>query len=213
MKDCKDLSDYHCPVCVEEDSNWVDLVENEEAYAYCMDGCPRGGKYDMARDVGLAWLHCCDYFFFEKDAISLVEITQIRDAKITQRCLYRDVLDVIQAPAERDFVEFLLFKHSIAAENVLKMYGSIIIINKFAQKCQAMHQALSDRGGKFNYQLVIYNKEKNNAINFEGFDNIKKAIEKKLCDKLKSNRNFGSVKIFPRQKIVEEINKNANYNP
>ena len=170
MKGGKPLADYKRQAFISEDEPL------EGCYAYCLDGHPdtRGGDYDMAKAVGLPSCHCCDCFILEKDAVSLIEITEISEDKRSIKWGLDDYL----APALR---EKFFRKKFLPMECMLKMYGSIAVLSRFAFKC-------SDKQGgrlvgKYKFWLVIHGAGIKDA---KGLDLVRRDITIALREKLGS---------------------------
>lgn len=136
------LADYYGEIYVTQNEKLGD-----GCHAYCMDGgitgrSDKGG--DLACDVGLPSCHCCDYFVIEKCAVSLLEMTEIGITKKNMKNRYPYIPE-----DKRD--EF--FHEFVAKENILKMYGSMLVLCWLAHVCAAMPDNLQQR--KYNFILVI----------------------------------------------------------
>ena len=217
----KSLYDYCRQVCI---SDKIPLSEKENIFAYCMDGCPdiRGenNEYDMACYVGLPSCHCCDYFFFEEDAISLVELTEIRITKKNMKSRYGKILGSKISDELSEEIISKLFQKLIADKNLLKMYGSMTVICQFSKKCKIMRNECDSRHYKINYWLVIYDGRKQDI---KALDRIGKEIESRLNERLKGvggkgkdgvkKDNFvNGVGVLLPDKLHEKINKCQEYN-
>ncbi len=110
------IADYYQVAMISQDQPL-----GEDCHVYSMDMHPdsRGGEYDMAKHVGLPSCQCCDCFIFEKESISLIEITDILRSKerMEKEFLY------LSPENKEDY-----FYANIAKENMLKMYGSMAVL-------------------------------------------------------------------------------------
>ena len=143
------ISDYHQRVYLDKNKPL-----EKKCFAYCMDNHPdmRGGKYDMAKHVGLPSCHCSDYFYFEEDAVCFMDMTQIIKTKANMKERYSYI-------SWDKNSEIKFFNEFIAKENILKMYGSMIVLCWFAGQCEIMKRCIDSRK-KFKFFLVIYDSGK-----------------------------------------------------
>ena len=219
----KSLYDYHRQVCI---SDKVPLSKKGDVFAYCMDGCPdprnENNKYDMARYVGLPSCHCCDYFFFEKHATSLVEITEIRITKKNIKSHYDEILSSKMCDELSEEAESKLFQELVADENLLKMYGSMTVICKFSHKCKIIRSECDSRHHKINYWLVIHDGHKRDI---KALDKISKEIKTRFIQRLKGTGNFKGGNFINRVGVLlpemlhtkinkcQKLNKHVASNP
>ena len=139
----KPLAAYKRPAFISEDESL------EGCNVYCLDGHPdkRGGDYDMAQDVGLPSCHCCDSFIVEKDAVSFIEITEISE---DNNSIKWGLDGYIDSALKEEFFR----KKFLPMECMLKVYGSMAVLSRFALKCP------DEQGGrlvgKYKFWLVIH---------------------------------------------------------
>ncbi|MGI9305827.1 MAG: hypothetical protein ACR2P5_00825 [Gammaproteobacteria bacterium] len=189
------ISDYRKPVYLDENKRL-----GEKCFAYCMDGHPsgRGGCGDMASHIGLPSCHCSDYFYFDKDAACFVEITKISKTKENMKERYSYISWADDENMENEF-----FKEFIAKENILKMYGSIVILCWFAHQCGVAKKHLHERR-KYKFFLVVDDFKRKDP---KGLDAIKKLLNGRL--KSIASGFVAEVSVFGEEEIKSKIAKEA----
>ncbi len=128
---------------------------------YSLDGHPferaknpdECAKYNMASHVGLPSSHCCDCFIFMKDAIALIEITQLLRAKkevdkilsILRAHVCQDKRQGKHQRERQDELEYIindinlsLVVEYIILDNISKVYGGMLVLHKFSHYCEVM---------------------------------------------------------------------------
>lgn len=120
--------------------------------AYCLDGGkPYKENLDMGKDVGLASCKRCDYFVFGKDAVYLIEFSDILKKKDALRAGWHEDKDHAfrylssLSAEEREEVETQLFEDFVVNENLVKMYGTVLILCWFAHGCESMKKNIQKR--------------------------------------------------------------------
>lgn len=192
------LADYYQPVVVNN------TVVNANCKAYCMDRQQKNDKFNMAKHVGLNSCAHCDYFVFGKQSVIFMELTSNLDMKETLRNKYSEVKwNEIPDSADMNKLMSACFHESVANENMVKMYGSMVILCWFAQKCQDMCKKFYERR-EYEFWLIIDEDRKD----IKGIDKMKKRLQDKLCGS--SGKQFNvKAKIFSSDKIETEIKKHA----
>ncbi len=183
------IADYYQRVMINQ--HWP---LDEECCVYSMDGHPdlRGGEYDMAKHVGLPSCHCCDYFIFEKESISLIEIKDIVRIK-------EDVERQFSHRSEKKRNKYFLEK--VAQKSTLKMYGSMVVLCWVAHKCKIMANNLKKQ---YNFWLVVPCATKD----IKAF----KSVETRLKSDLRavaSKHSLIEVVVLSPEKLEEKIRENA----
>lgn len=121
-------------------------IERLDFCAYCLDGGkPSCEKFDMRTHLGLGSCSCCDYFFFGKNAVYLLEFTDLLKKKEDLQAEHKKKGHAFQhlqnlSEEDRDKAERQLFKDSVVSENLVKMYGTFFIFFWFARGCERMRK-------------------------------------------------------------------------
>lgn len=142
------LDDYHREIYIAPRRKL-----GKECYAYCMDGFfseNRGKPGDMAHDVGLPSCHCCDYFMLGENAISFLEISDLEHAKEKFDKGHPDYSKKLRGE---------IFRKDVATENLLKLYGSLLVLCWFASLCH--HEKERLRPKNYHFFLIVPRASKN----------------------------------------------------
>jgi len=116
--------------------------------AYRMDGVG-SERPDMRLDIGLGTCHCCDYFTIQGNDILLIEGTRLLKSIENYQSEYDSMLE----GEKKD----RFFNRRIRDENTLKVYGSLLVLCRWA----AQHSEVADSitGKKHNFWLVVSDAE------------------------------------------------------
>ncbi len=165
----------------------------EDCRVYSMDGHPdvRGGERDMVTHVGLRSLHCCDCFIFEKESISLIEFTNISETK-------NNIEKKVSYLSQEDKDHFS--NTEIVKDNILKMYGSMVVLCWFARECKTMANNLKK---KYKFWLVSPYSNKNT----KGLDGIRSKLISDLGGA--GSGSFVEVIVLSPENLKDKIKKNA----
>lgn len=173
--------------------------------AYSIDGGIRQHKdpnqdLDMAKHAGLSSCPKCDYFYVNKETVYLIECTDIPRKKedwtmkveafekrnlasapkgIKGWTVGAEALRFIASAEKRDEIKDSLFEDSVVMENILKIYGSLVVFYRFAQGCERMREAIND----WKYEFILITKAKEHFMGME-------MIENKLSKKAKDTMNL-----------------------
>lgn len=138
-------------------------IERLDFCAYCIDGGnPQCETFDMGAHVGLASCSRCDYFVFgkkedekdgkkeEKKVVYLIEFTNIVKQKEELQKKYKKKNNVFRplfglSEESRLNIERQLFEDSVINENLVKVYGTMLVFSWFAHKCESMKKNLQKR--------------------------------------------------------------------
>ncbi len=164
---------------------------------YSLDGHPferaknpdECAKYNMASHVGLPSSHCCDCFIFMKDAIALIEITQLLRAKkevdkilsILRAHVCQDKRQGKHQRERQDELEYIindinlsLVVEYIILDNISKVYGGMLVLHKFSHYCEVMKNHICCDEKKYEFWLVASPDKSQNA---RGIDMIIKELQ------------------------------------
>jgi len=140
--------------------------------AFRMDGGRK--KPDMRVPLGLGSCHCCDYFLPHDDAIVLIEETQLIS---TIKGIKKDY-PYLKGKDKEKFVNT-----SIRQENLLKVYGAILVLCRLAARCRNAKQITQDK--KYDFWLVASGME-SSGDDRRYFDNIRDSLRLELDNALTS---------------------------
>ncbi len=219
----KKLADYGMKTI---DENWEPL--GKDIYIYSMDGYPHNrfensdecAKYNMASHVGLPSCHCCDCFIFMKDAISLIEETELLKTKNEIDPILKNI------PHKHKYdLSIKLITEYIIRDSISKMYGSMLVLCKFSHYCEIMKNHIGFcNGKKYEFWLVIPVFEEQDVKGMEAIklelDLIIAKLEENgnMANRLKSvagnkkgnkGNKVNKVKILYYKHLNEEIRKKA----
>lgn len=140
--------------------------------AYRMDG--GRNKHDMKGDVGLDSCHCCDYFSPHGDVIVLIEETQLILTIKNTKGKYSYLSD-------KDKEKFI--NTSIRQENLLKVYGAMLVLCRLAAQCHSAKQIM--QGKKYDFWLVASGMD-SSGDDRRYFDNLRDSLHRELHNALTS---------------------------
>lgn len=116
--------------------------------AYRMDGAG-SERPDMRLEIGLGTCHCCDYFTIQENSVLLIEETHL--LKTIEK--YQSEYDSMLEGEKKDrFVN-----RRIRDENTLKVYGSLLVLCRWAARHNEVAESTS--GKKHNFWLVVSDAE------------------------------------------------------
>lgn len=176
----RSLCNYHAQIK-------VDGGEALGYYAYCIDGGDsREESLDMARYVGCASFHCCDYFEVADNTVYLIEFTTSFGEQAIRETNKQmaNLLSLAEKISQNESAFFKdaqrLLRHASIGENIiteskLKIYGTLFILCRFAQGCKSMKKFIY--GKKCKFLLVSKDGRKNNL---RAMDTGRAKIEKTL---------------------------------
>ncbi|MCY4245525.1 MAG: hypothetical protein OXE47_09415 [Gammaproteobacteria bacterium] len=140
--------------------------------AFRMDG--GRNKPSMQASLGLGSCHCCDYFLPHGEAIVLIEETElvstIKNIKQDYPCLNKE--------DKKKFVNT-----SIRQENLLKVYGAMLVLCRLAARCRNAKQITQDK--KYDFWLVASSMD-SSGDDRRYFDNIRDKLRLELDNALTS---------------------------
>lgn len=178
----------------------ADQPIGEEYMAYRMDGGRRkrpGGtrskRPDMRLKIGLGTCHCCDYFTIHGNTVLLIEETRLLETIENYKSKYDSMLE----GNEKD--RFIYGR--IREENTLKVYGSLLVLCRWA----AQHNELANftSGKKHNFWLVVSDAEADDA-RFRDLDHIQSVLAS-LRSTLGSDL-IGEVEVLTRSQFKSKWN-------
>ncbi|MDD9854456.1 MAG: hypothetical protein OXU78_10980 [Deltaproteobacteria bacterium] len=123
----------------------------EEYMAYRMDGAS-DKKPDMRLEIGLGTCHSCDYFTIHGNKILLIEETCLLKSIANYREKYGSTLE-----EEKEGKKGNLLNRMIRDENVLKIYGSLLVLCHWAAKDRDVANSIREK--KHIFWLVISDAE------------------------------------------------------
>ena len=147
-------------------------------------------KNNMRHLSGLGTCHCCDYFIKNKNSVVLIEETQlmqtIKGYKQEYDYLNKQDLDKIQ-------------KARIREENILKVYGSLLVLCKLAIKHEDFRKLMEKQ--KYSFWLVISDAQLTDMISLQ-------ELQGKLTKALRSvlgKEMIDEIKVFPSDMLEDKI--------
>ena len=123
-----DLDKYSTPIVVGRQPLGASFL------AYKMDSTLTDSN--MRNDVGIGTCNCCDYFRIESDCVHLIEETAII-------CTYKSLVSKYST-LEDNLREQLIYK-IIRDENRMKVYGSMLVLCRLANKFESVSDKLRDK--------------------------------------------------------------------
>ncbi len=166
-------------------------IDDKEEQAFRMDG---EGDKDMRPLAGLGTCKICDYFIIRDDTVILVEETDIVAKK--------HQLDEICAEWENrknaeDFID-----KSMRDENVLKVFGSLLVLCRLASKCEDVKNIFHKN--KYDFWLVDDEQRPKLRDSIIAEDNFRNRLRKHLASAL-TDKALGKVSVFPHG-FIECVN-------
>lgn len=171
----------------------------KECRAYRLDGHPnkRGRKYDLAKKVKLSRCNCCDYFMpLKGDQVAFVEITEVLGAIQSfmkkHACIFQKLNQDDKGVLCSDF---------IVKRNVLKLYGSMVVLCSVMRCCKDAKDILPEVP-QYHYWAVW---DKVNKQDFRILKNIRTDLENQLGGIL----GPGRVVVLPSDDLQKHIERNV----
>ena len=138
---------------------------------------------DMRRDAGLGTCNSCDYFIFDANALILIEDTQLAFQIKNLRKEYR----YLDLQHQKEFIG-----KYIRDENKLKVYGSLLVLCKWAARHESTEDLLEKR--RLIFWLVASGMETEEDSRF--LDNLRDQLLRELQSVL-SGHIVDGVEILP----------------
>ena len=182
------LNKYFAPITIAGEH-----LDNFKAYK--MDSTAAGSN--MRKDVGLGTCNCCDYFQIKSGTIWLFEETdlthQIMD--LTHSADY----ELLKKDVRSKLVERLILN-----ENRLKVYGSMLVLCRFAAKYACVSEKLGNKPVEF--LLIDSHVASDESVRF--YDNIRARILNDLKSLLTS-QVVANVEILNREMMRDKLSNQA----
>ena len=156
---------------------------NKNLMAYRMDG--ENKIPDMRKSAGLGTCHCCDFFFLKDENIILIEETRLF-------CTVEKLAKDFQEGGVGDKLKFI--ERSIKSENVLKVYGAMLVLSRLEARMDDVKKILS--GKAYVFWLVVSGKSGDERF----LANVETGILPVLRG-LFSKKIMQGVKVFPIKKL------------
>lgn len=162
--------------------------------AFRMDG--GRNKPDMRVHLGLGSCHCCDYFLPHGKAIVLIEETQLI---LTIKGIKEDHSYLKHEDKEK-FVNT-----SIRQENLLKVYGAMLVLCRLAAQCHSAKQIM--QGKKYDFWLVASGMD-SSGDDRRYFDNLRDSLRRELHNALTSGF-MRTVELLTVEDLKKKLNQSS----
>lgn len=162
--------------------------------AFRMDGGRH--KSSMQASLGLGSCHCCDYFFPHGEVIVLIEETQLISTINNIKEKYSYLID-------KDKEKFV--NTSIRQENLLKVYGAMLVLCRLAARCHSAKQIT--QGKKYDFWLVASGMD-SSGDDRRYFDNTRDSLHLELNNALTSGL-IGKVELLTPEDLKKKLSQSS----
>lgn len=177
---------------------------DDETWAFRMDGGKEGHDKDMRKHVGLGTCHCCDFFRpLGEEHVVLIEETDLTTSKKNYQSEFARMSGNIslfdESAGSLDKNEEEYADNRVMWENQLKVYGSMLVLCRYATQCNEVATLM--RGRKFYFSLVNTN-ERNLTYNEIDFEHWRLKLRNDFRSVL-SKSMFEDIRVLHKSELVD----------